>query len=122
MNSKEKGNIAVGEAIAYFTKQGHTVSIPLNDSQEYDLIVDIDGFLNKVQIKYTSQTTTSGKFSVGLRSVSGSSRKVYKTVVDSDIDYIFILTSSGSRYLLPIVDIVATNAITLNENYTKYIV
>ena len=27
----------MAEAISYFTKQGHTVSIPLTDNQEYDL-------------------------------------------------------------------------------------
>ena len=40
MNSNLKGNIALGQAIAYFTQQGYVVNIPLNDSQWYDLIID----------------------------------------------------------------------------------
>lgn len=32
MNTKEKGNLGLGQAIAYFTLKGHTVSIPLTDS------------------------------------------------------------------------------------------
>jgi hypothetical protein len=40
MNTKDIGNIGLGEAIAYFTGAMMTVSVPLNDSQPYDLIVD----------------------------------------------------------------------------------
>ena len=38
--NKEKGNSALGIAIAYFSTNGYIVSIPLNDTQDYDLIVD----------------------------------------------------------------------------------
>lgn len=36
-SNKEKGNSGLGMAIAYFTTKGYTVSIPLNDIQDYDL-------------------------------------------------------------------------------------
>lgn len=38
--NKEKGNSSLGIAIAYFSTNGYTVSIPLNDTQDYDLIVE----------------------------------------------------------------------------------
>lgn len=38
--NKEKGNSGLGVAIAYFSTNGYTVSIPLNDTQDYDLIVE----------------------------------------------------------------------------------
>ena len=38
INSKRQGNIGIGAAIAWFTVHGYTVSIPLTDSQDYDLI------------------------------------------------------------------------------------
>lgn len=34
VTNKEKGNSALGIAIAYFTTNGYVVSIPLNDTQE----------------------------------------------------------------------------------------
>ena len=37
--NKEKGNSGIGLDIAYFTTNGYIVSIPLNDTQDYDLIV-----------------------------------------------------------------------------------
>ena len=38
--NKEKGNTGLGIAIAYYSSNGYTVSIPLNDTQDYDLIID----------------------------------------------------------------------------------
>ena len=38
--NKEKGNSGLGIDIAYFSSHGYIVSIPLNDTQDYDLIVD----------------------------------------------------------------------------------
>ena len=38
--NKEKGNSSLGIAIAYFSTNGYTVSIPLNDTQDYDLVVE----------------------------------------------------------------------------------
>lgn len=56
-------------AIAHFAKQGYTVSVPLTDSQKYDLIVEIEGVLNKVQIKTTFTKNPSGAYVVGLRTI-----------------------------------------------------
>ena len=39
-SNKEKGNAGLGIALAYYSTNGYTVSIPLNDTQDYDLIVD----------------------------------------------------------------------------------
>lgn len=43
INTNTKGNIALGKAISYFTEQNYTISIPLNDSQWYDLIIEREG-------------------------------------------------------------------------------
>ena len=40
--NKEKGNSGLGMAIAYFSSNGYTVSIPLNDTQDYDLVIEKD--------------------------------------------------------------------------------
>ena len=121
MNTKQKGNIGVGIAIAYFTSKGYTVSIPINDSQEYDLIVDIDKFIYTVQVKYTTETKESGNFTVGLRSISGSSKAVYKRLVDSGIDYLFIVTKNFETYMIPVSDIEQTTSITITDDVkTKY--
>lgn len=40
INSKKQGDIGMCYAMAYFSKIGYTVSVPITDSQDYDLIVD----------------------------------------------------------------------------------
>ena len=55
--NKEKGNTGLGITIAYFTANGYTVSIPLNDTQDYDLVIDKNNELETVQVKATGCKT-----------------------------------------------------------------
>lgn len=51
MNTKQQGDVGLGAAIAAFTKYNATVCIPLTDSQDYDLVVEGNYGLKKVQVK-----------------------------------------------------------------------
>ena len=57
MNSKQKGNIAVGQALSYFTKEGYYIFLPVSDNGgTIDLIVSKNGkYLQRVQCKYTER-------------------------------------------------------------------
>lgn len=114
MNSKQKGSYGVGTAIAYFTELGYVVSVPLNDSQDYDLVVD-DGGLKKVQVKYTSQKAESGRYKVSLRSISGTSRKTYSTVADSGVDILFVVTELKEIYVIPKSEVTCKSNLTLDD-------
>ena len=46
-----QGNIGLGKAIEYFTSWGIPVSIPLNDTQKYDLIADFDNKLQRISVR-----------------------------------------------------------------------
>lgn len=118
--NKDKGNTGLGIAIAYYTSNGYTVSIPLNDTQDYDLIVDKDKELKKIQVKSTGCKTKYGNYQVSLRSCGGTKGKTYKTLIDTNIDELFILTEDFNIYILPIEEI--NNKATLNicEKYYKY--
>ena len=39
-NNRSKGKAGLAVAIGYYGSKGYTVSVPLNDTQDYDLIVD----------------------------------------------------------------------------------
>ena len=106
-------------AIGYFGSQGYTVSIPLNDTQDYDLIVEINGELKKVQVKATNQKVGEA-YKVPLRSISGTTKKVYKTVKETDIDLLFCLCGDGTMYLIPKNLIVNTNTIALVKEKSKF--
>lgn len=119
MNTKQKGNIGVGIAIAYYTSIGAVVSVPINDSQDYDLLVDIDSFIYTVQVKYTSEKTSSGYYTVGLRSISGSSKQEYKNVGATNVDFLFITTKDYQIFLIPVAEITQISAITLNTSFKE---
>lgn len=119
-NTKQQGNVGIGQAIAYFTKQGYTVSLPLNDSQDYDLVVDMNGSLKKIQVKTTSYMRNN-KYSVLLKSCGGSSKTVTVTKFDNTkVDFVFATTAAGDNYLIPADQIKSKNTLSLSGDFTKY--
>ncbi len=119
-SNKEKGNTGLGIAIAYYSANGYTVSIPLNDTQDYDLIVDKDNILKKIQVKATSCKTKYNRYQVALKSCGGTKGETYKTVVDTNIDEVFIVTDSLGLFKIPIEVIKNKATLNLCEKYEKY--
>lgn len=121
INSKKQGDIGMCYAIAYFSKIGYTVSIPITDSQDYDLIVDNGSKLLKVQVKTTSYKTTHNIFQVQLKTSGGNrSGSTIKTFDKNDSDLLFILTDNSEMYLIPRENIQSKSAINLGKDYVKY--
>ena len=118
--NKEKGNSGLGMAIAYFTTNGYTVSIPLNDTQDYDLVVERDGKLKTVQVKSTGCKTKNGNYQVALKSCGGTRGKTYKTLIETRVDYIFILDRDKNMYLIPKMDISNRSTLNLCDKYKEY--
>ena len=118
--NKEKGNTGLGIAIAYYSMNGYTVSIPLNDTQDYDLIVDKNNILKKVQVKATSCKTRYNKYQVALKSFGGTKGKTYKTIIDTNIDEVFIVTGNMDIFILPIEEIKNRSTINLCRKYEKF--
>ncbi len=50
-NTKAIGDRAVGAVASQLMKNGFTVCFPFSDNQRYDLVVEIEGQLKKVQCK-----------------------------------------------------------------------
>lgn len=121
INSKKQGDVGMGAAIAYFCKCGHTVSIPITDSQDYDLIVDIDNKLCRVQCKTTYHIGKYGIYKANLKVFGGNkSRQIDKRFDNTKVEYIFILCESTEMYLIPSNELKATTSISLGKLYTKY--
>ena len=84
----------MGRAIAYYTEKGYTVSIPMNDCQEYDLVVEYPDGLKRVQVKTTRHKAPSGRYVVNLRTMSGyKDRYEYKL---GSWDVLFVLDELGT--------------------------
>ena len=120
-SNKSIGNSSLAIAISYFVCNGYIVSIPLNDTQDYDLIVEKDLKLYRVQVKGTTFKTKFGIYQVALKSCGGTKGKVYKTVCDTNVELLFIVTSDNNLYLIPINDIKNRYTLNLGVEYDKYL-
>lgn len=120
VDNKSQGNFGLGIAIAYFTTNGYTVSIPLNDTQDYDLIVEKNNILETVQVKTTSCKTKYGHYQVALRSCGETKGTTYKTVIDTKIDLLFIVSTDLSIYIIPREKIKNKTTLNLCDSYEKY--
>lgn len=120
-NSKKQGDTGMGYAIAYFSKLGWTVSIPITDSQDYDLVVDDGGNLLRVQVKTSKFRTPHGIYQVSLKTCGGNrSGQTIKKFDENSSDLLFILLENGDMYLIPREDIKGSTSINLGVSMSKY--
>ena len=88
--TQRKGDLATTQAINTFTRVGYDVSLPITESAPYDLIVDTDDGLKRVQVKYTS-----GK-KVDLRNIHSNSKGyVIKKACHNSYDWLYVLYIKG---------------------------
>lgn len=118
--NKEKGRSSLGIAIGYFSINGYTVSIPLNDTQDYDLIIEKDGKIETVQVKSTDCKTKYGVYQVALKSCGGTKGKTYKTVINTKVDKLVVITKELNIYIIPIKDIKNKSTLNLCSKYDVY--
>lgn len=92
--TQRKGDTAVTQAIATFTKMGFDVSLPVTESAPYDLIVDIGKILKRVQVRFM------GSREVDLRRVHSNSKGyVVKKITGTPYDWLYVLNKDGTEYL-----------------------
>jgi hypothetical protein len=122
-NTRKQGDAGLGQAIAYFTSLGYSVSLPLTESQRYDLIVDDGESLNRVEVKTTrNKKSDAASFVVqlatngGNQTWNGTIRKISKL----DSDYVFVVTSDGSRYLIPTELLDGKQNVTLTSKWDEF--
>jgi hypothetical protein len=122
MNTKKQGDVGLGACVAWATSLGYTVSLPLTDSQPYDLIVD-DGSLKRVQVKTTSYAP-NGCYKVSLTVKGGnrSSTGKIKKLDPSTVDAVFVMCQNHDKFLIPIEAIAGQQMLTLTAKYVPYMV
>lgn len=116
-----QGNVGLGKAIEYFTSKSIPVSIPLNDTQKYDLVIDISNKLYRVSVKTSIHKNKNGSYEVLLKNCGGSSGKSTSRPFDNkSCDYVFILLENNKTYLIPSDKITSKSTITIGNKYTEY--
>lgn len=117
-NSNMQGCAGLGKAIAHFTSLGYIVCLPLNDSQPYDLVIDDDSILHRVQVK-TSKQIRRDKYVVGLRTTYRHTRENFDP---SKYDLLFIALGDGREYLIPTSEVKTKTSLTIgNDEFKEFL-
>lgn len=112
INRKLIGRTGLSMAINYFTLQGYTVCLPINDTQWYDLVIEKDGKLQTVQCKATQTINDE----ISLRNMGGTNGGVYDNLINhSELDYLFCVNKDLNMWCIPMSDLLAAG----NKNKIK---
>ena len=116
ISRKNVGRIGLSMAINYFTIHGYTVSVPLNDTQWYDLIIEKDGQFETVQCKATMTIDDT----IDLRSTGGTKGLEYDNVKNhTELTYLFCVNKDLKMWLIPIKELPQINQIKLRTEPNK---
>lgn len=117
-NNKDKGRAGLSLAIAYFGSNGYTVSLPINDTQWYDLIVEKNGIFQTVQCKFTASKAKG----INLRSSGGTNGSTYDNILNHPLDLLFCADDEKHLFVIPMKDLIQSgnkNIISLRTNPTN---
>jgi hypothetical protein len=89
-STKQKGDIAEYRVITELLKRGYNVLKPVGDRLPYDLAVDIDGRLVRIQVKWAWYDDKTDRYSVDTRR-SQTNRAVYKITKYEEKDFEFLI-------------------------------
>ena len=103
LTAKQKGNLTELQCLTAFYAEGCHVSLPYGENSRYDMVVDVDGQLIRVQVKTSSLKGEEGEaimFSCRSSHVNSTGVKNIR-YTDKEIDY-FATFWNGQCYLIPI--------------------
>lgn len=122
-NSKKQGDAGLGLAIAHFTMQGYNVALPLTDSVDWDLIVEINGALKKVQVKTSIQLRRGTMVFDCAVSGGNKTRSTCKSIPDQDWDLLFLYhLLTQKKALIPKSEITSSGQVNLSKRYEKFMI
>lgn len=115
-NSNKRGTFGLADAIYWFTANQYVVSVPLNDTQKYDLVVEKDGVLQRVSVKTVSHKPR-GIYVVKLKQQTIRYKKLFD---NSKIELLYVVSDSGERWCIPSSTINGKSVLNLGQHYDEY--
>ncbi len=102
MNPREQGDIGERAAASWLLREGYVVAYPVGHSPDWDLLVEIDPTIYRVQVK-TSTRFVKGRWSVTLcpRGGNRSWNRIVKGLDPARCDYLFVLLADGRQWFMP---------------------
>ena len=119
-NTKTKGNLGEMKVALEFIKWGCTVSFPFGDNARYDLVAEINGKLNKIQIKYSGSITENDSYVCKLQSSKNHTTNKTLDSYEQDVDYMaFYIADIDICCLIPITLLLGKTQIILRTTKPK---
>jgi hypothetical protein len=120
INSKEQGFVGEARAIYEYTKLGYVVCKPFKDC-DYDLIIEKNGKMERVQIKTTTQIPKEKYFVCNLRVLGGNqSFNTAKNRNPNSYDMLFVLAQNNECWSIPTNTFNALTTLTLDKRFESY--
>ena len=121
-NPRKQGNAGLGIAIAYLTRVGVEVAVPLTDTQRYDLIIVHDGGLERVQVKTTTMRNARyGHYGVTVQCIGRNNTGTVRRKFDqADYEWLFVVCGDACCYMIPSSAITAKTMFYLTRRYDRY--
>lgn len=117
LSSQQKGIVTEMQVATYLLGLGYNVSQPMCQDSKYDLIVDVEGKLLRLQVK-TSRLATENSITFNCRSTTTNVRNCKSRRYSSEeVDY-FATFWNGQVFLVPIGECSTQKSLHFN-NQTK---
>ena len=123
VNPRQQGDLGEASALQWLAARGYAIAIPFGHSPNWDLIIEQDGSLFRVQVKTCTRRTPEGNWNVmlctrgGNQSWSGTT----KYFDAARCDYLFAHTGDGRRWFIPSRVVEGRAGITLGgSKYAEY--
>lgn len=103
LNTKQRGNITEVECMLAFLKMGYNVLTPYGDCERYDFVVDINGYLYKIQVKSANDNHIDEgyiEFKTANKTTKNGKFVKHPYTID-EIDY-FMTSYNNKCYLIPV--------------------
>ena len=120
-NSHAKGDLAEIKIITAALERGYNVSVPFSQDSRYDLIVDRNGLLERVQVKYTVSTEEIIRVA-GKSTTSKGGKPKRHLYTQRDIEWLAVYDATdGECYFIPgsFLGVAGKDAIFLRKVPTK---
>lgn len=103
MDTKLKADIAESAVITELLTRGHNVLCPVGDRLSYDIAVDINGRLIRIQVKHAWYNSKDKAYIVDARRTKTNRREmVRKKYTDDDFDYAIVFIGEKKVfYVIP---------------------
>ncbi len=117
MKNKDKGELVEQIVITEFMKLGIPVSKPIGDNQPYDIIIDLNGKLLKIQVRTCWRGENMNSLKIPFMNSRMNAKIAYKTTSKDKIDYYVAYSfDTGKCYLINVTETDNTNCIYLQLN------